>query len=164
MGNVKFGVVWCVLLFRKKKKRVFFFPFLPPPTLPPLLSISFSLSLSPYLPGPDPKVVRRAPVQARVEDLPAGRHGDVVGDDLEAHGRLRAGAGPDVAVAEPRGELDQGRVLEGRLAGGVAEDLVLDGGCARAACACGEGGGGAVFVFVFVFFGGRGKERGEAKF
>lgn len=131
-----------MLFLKEEKKRVFLhlslcspFSLFPPP------------SVLSYLPCPDPEVVRRAPVQARVEDLPVGRHGDVVSHHLEPDGRFGARAGAHVAVAEPRGELDERGVLEGGLAGGVAEDLVLDGGRAGAAGACGERGGAEFFFF-----------------
>lgn len=78
-------------------------------------------------------------------------------DDLEPDGRLRARPRRDVAVAEARGQLDQGRVLEGGLAGRVAEDLVLDGG--RAGAVGGGGEGGAV-----VGRGERGREGGGLRF
>ena len=52
---------------------------------------------------------------------------------------------PDVAVAESRRQLDERGFLESGLAGGVAEDLVLDGGGAGAA-GRGSEGGRAVFV------------------
>ena len=101
---------------------------------------SLSLSLS-HLPSPDPEVVGRAPVQARVEHFSTRGHRHVVSDDLEADGRFRAGTGADVTVAEPRRELYERGLFQGSLAGGVAEDLVLDGGGAGAVGRGGEGGG-----------------------
>ena len=162
-GGEDWGLSCCFEKKKKKKKESFFTSSQSLSSLslsslslslsPSLLPLLFSSSLS-YLPGPDPEVVRRAPVQARVEHPAVGRHRDVVSDDLEADGRLRAAARAHVAVAQPRGELDQRRVLEGGLAGGVTEDLVLDGGRAGAGGAGGEGDGA-------VFFGGGGSgERG----
>ena len=134
----------------KENESTFSFLLSSPLSLLSSLSSPFFLPSSPFppsplspsrthLPSPDPEVVGRAPVQARVENSTAGRHRHVVGDHLEARRGLRPRPRPDVAVAEARGELDEGRPLQRCLAGGVAEDLVLDGGRAGAVGPGGEG-------------------------